>query len=128
MTEKGFPLPKFASSYDFRFLHRCYIRFGDRCTRHTTWRPGDSRSHGVDSTYRQAQLQCRRHYVDTISEELAAHLMHLVQEIEHDTREFTPRSVEIRDRELEVPISEVELLDDKYLEPDVPGYMPEDME
>ena len=66
--------------------------------------------------------------VDTISEELAAHLMHLVQEIEHDTREFTPRSVEIRDRELEVSISEVELLDDKYLEPDVPGYMPEDME
>ena len=58
--------------------------------------------------------------MDTVSEELADHLMRLVQEIEHNPREFTPRSVEIRDDELEVPISDVELLDEDYQGPDLP--------
>ena len=43
--------------------------------------------------------------MDTVSEELADHLMRLVQEIEHNPHEFTPRSVEIQDDELEVPTS-----------------------
>ena len=58
--------------------------------------------------------------MDTVSEELADHLMRLVQEIEHNPLEFTPLSVEIRDDELEVPISDVELLDEDYEGPDLP--------
>ena len=43
-----------------------------------------------------------------------------IKQSEHNPREFTPRSVEIQDDELEVPISDVELLDEDYEEPDLP--------